>query len=540
VHLRLQLPPSSGSGLSRSPSPSSSGRSRLLRHPVRQPVRRLLLGLGLLLLLAALITRIACTEQALSDGSNTILEGWDFAHGNVLLHGWILSDVSFYALEIPVAALSVLAVGASAMAVHLTAGLVFTLVIGCTLWCDRGPVTRWVLALAVLLVPLSDAIAQHALIVGVDHLGSSVFILLSTLVVDRLRGRWFAPWLLLLVLTLGEVSDEFVAYVGVPAVVGVCFWEMASERRLSWDVVDLLRLAAAATVSVTVARHVRSVLRHLGAYAMTAPNTVVSPRSEWLGHLSSTWFGLRVLLGFAQPGGGIAGVREFVLGWMLLALVVLGAIRTLCHWRTSPTAQRISVLLVPGALAAYTLSEQSAKEGNAFDLAGAMPFCALLAANALPGRWSVRCGLRRAAVGMVGAVTALAVLFAAAQPAVAADSSMLIARLRALHLSYGISDYPTASSTTVQSDLRVTVRAVVWNGAGFDVYGWETRTPWYDAAKHDARFFVTSASGGGTTPTEVVAAFGRPEAQYRVGHDEVLVYSYNLLTRIRAAARPTG
>jgi len=501
--------------------------------------RRLLIGLGLPLL-AALLTRIAWTEQTLSDGSNTILEGWDFAHGNVLLHGWILSDVSFYALEVPVAALSVLMVGASAAAVHLTAGLVFTLVIACTLWCDGGgPISRRVLVLAVLLVPLSDAVARRALIAGVDHLGSSVFILLSALIVDRLRGRWYAPWLLLLVLTLGGVSDGFVTYVGVPAVIGVCCWSMLVDRRSGWD---LLRLAAAAVLSVPAAQHVRSVLRHLGAYAMTAPDTVASPRSEWAAHARSMWFGLRVLLGFAQPSGGLAGVCTLVLGWTLLGLIILGGIRTLWHWRTSHTAQRISILLVPGALAAYTLSEQSGKAGNAFDLAGAVPFCALLAANALPDldRRSVRRGLRRAAIAAIGGVTALAVLFAAGQPAASADSAGLIARLRALRLSYGISDYQVASSTTVESDLRVDVRAVVWNGDGFDVYGWETRTPWYSAAKHDASFFVTSASDGGTTPADVVSVFGRPEAEYRVGEYEVLVYGYNLLTRVTPSARPTG
>ena len=509
-------------------APSSSS-------PVR---RRLLIGLGLLLL-AALLTRIAWTGQVLSDGSNTILEGWDFAHGNVLLHGWILSDVSFYALEVPVAALSVLAVGANSAAVHLTAGLVFTLVIACTLWCDgdgdqrRG--SRRVLALAVLLVPLSDSVARGALIEGVDHFGSSVFILLSTLIVGRLRGRWYAPWLLLLVLTFGEVSDGFVTYVGVPAVVGVCFWQMLVERRLSCDP---LRLAAAAVVSVPAARHLRDVLRHLGAYAMTAPNTVISPRSEWPAHLRSTWFGLRVLLGFAQPGSGLMGVCTLVLGWSLLCLIVLGGIRTLWHWRTSGTAQRISVLLVPGALVAYMLSEQSAHAGNAFDLAGALPFCALLAANAFPDRW--RRGLRGAAVGAIGVVTALAVLFAATQPVAAASQSGLIARLGALHLSYGIGDYQTASSTTVQSGLGVEVRAVVWDGGGFEVYDWETRTPWYSAAQHDARFFVTKDSAGATTPAEVESAFGRPEAEYRVGDYEVLVYSYNLLTRVRQVARPTG
>ena len=489
--------------------------------------RRLLVGLGFLLL-AALLTRIAWTEPTLSDGSNTVLEGWDFAHGDVLLHGWILSDVSFYALEIPMAALGSLAVGASAAAVHLTAGLVFTLVAACTLWCLRGSVMRWIFALAVLLVPLSEAVARRALITGVDHLGSSVFILLATLIVDRLRGRWFAPWLLLIVLTFGQVSDGFVTYVGVPAVIGVCVWQMLAEWRLDWD---MPRFIAAAVVSVVAARHLRTVLRHLGGYAMTAPNTVISPRSEWSAHLRSTWFGLKVLLGFAQTGGGLAGACHLVLGWALLGLIVLGGIRTLWHWRTSCTAQRIAVLLVPGALVAYLLSGQSAIAGNAFDLAGILPFCALLAVEALPET-------RRAVLAAVGVVTAVAVVFAAAQPAAANDSSGLIAQLEMLHLSDGISDYPTASSATVESDQAVTLRAVVWNGGGFSVYGWETRTQWYSAAKHDARYFVSAP--GGSTPAEVESAFGRPRAVYRVGGYEVLAYSYNLLTRVAPTTLPTG
>jgi hypothetical protein len=128
-------------------------------------------------------------------------------------------------------------------------------------------------------------------------------------------------------------------------------------------------------------------------------------------------------------------------------------------------------------------------------------------------------------------------VFAVAQPATANDSFGLITRLHALHLSYGISDYGTASSTTVDSDLGVIVRAVVWNGGGFNVYGWETRTPWYSAAKHGARFFVTSAGG---TPAEAESAFGGPAAAYRIGTFEVLVYSYNLLTRVEPSALPTG
>ena len=36
-----------------------------------------------------------------SDESNDLLMAWDMLHGNVLLHGWYLSDVSFYTTELP-------------------------------------------------------------------------------------------------------------------------------------------------------------------------------------------------------------------------------------------------------------------------------------------------------------------------------------------------------------------------------------------------------------------------------------------------------
>lgn len=502
---------------------------------VRLRWRPLAIAAGLLLLVA-LLTRIAWGYPVLSDGSSTILAGWDFAHGNVLLHGWVVSDDSFYVLQIPVAALSALLVGASATAVHLTAGLVYTLVIACTLWCTSGPVIRRVLALAVLLAPLSNINSRNPLIAGVDHLGSSVFILLSALIMERLRGRWYAPWLLLMVLTLGGLSDTFIMYVGVIGVVGVCLWKALAERGQRWE---LLWFATAAVVSVGATQLVHRILRHFHGYAMTSLSTTVSPRSEWLVHLRNTWFGLRVLLGFAQPGAGLAGVCTLVLGWTLLALTVAGGIRTLRRWRTSHTAQQIAVLIVPGALAAYALSEISSSANSAYDLTETLPFCALLAANAFPDRWIIgRETLTQAVAGTVGAVTAVAVLAAVTQPATVTDPTGLIARLSALHLSYGLSDYPSASSTTVRSDQQVTVRPVIWDGGGFEVYNWETSTRWYSGAQHDARFFLTAP--GGSTPAEVVQAFGKPSAEYQVGNDEVLVYSYNLLTRVAHPQLPTG
>jgi hypothetical protein len=36
-----------------------------------------------------------------SDGASQVLQAWDMLHGNPLLHGWRLTDVSFYSTELP-------------------------------------------------------------------------------------------------------------------------------------------------------------------------------------------------------------------------------------------------------------------------------------------------------------------------------------------------------------------------------------------------------------------------------------------------------
>ena len=54
-----------------------------------------------------------------SDGANDALQAWDMLHGNVLLHGWWLGDVSFYTTELPQYALLELAFGLHSSVVHV-------------------------------------------------------------------------------------------------------------------------------------------------------------------------------------------------------------------------------------------------------------------------------------------------------------------------------------------------------------------------------------------------------------------------------------
>ena len=65
--------------------------------------------------------RLSATYPSGSDAASNALEAWDLLHGNWLLHGWTLTDVSFYTTELPEFAAVELVRGLNPGAVHATA-----------------------------------------------------------------------------------------------------------------------------------------------------------------------------------------------------------------------------------------------------------------------------------------------------------------------------------------------------------------------------------------------------------------------------------
>ena len=94
--------------------------------------RRWLAALAWLLVAAVLFVcylHISRSEPANSDGAANALQAWDMLHGNLLLHNWWLSDVSFYTTELPEYMLVELVHGLNADVVHVAAALTYTLLV---------------------------------------------------------------------------------------------------------------------------------------------------------------------------------------------------------------------------------------------------------------------------------------------------------------------------------------------------------------------------------------------------------------------------
>ena len=97
----------------------------------RLTARRLLTAAAAVLAVALLFLaylRVSRTYPENSDESNDLLMAWDMLHGNVLLHGWYLSDVSFITTELPQYALLVALFGLHTDTAHIAAAMTYTLV----------------------------------------------------------------------------------------------------------------------------------------------------------------------------------------------------------------------------------------------------------------------------------------------------------------------------------------------------------------------------------------------------------------------------
>src|SRR5580693_6455271 len=118
--------------------------------------------------------RVAGDTQVNSDGAGMVWQAWAMLHGNVLLHGWWATDVSFYTTELPEYVAVTAVAGFRPEVVHICSALTYTM--------------RALLAAALILAP--QPTGPTLVILGnPDHIGTGVPVLLLLLLLDWAPGR---------------------------------------------------------------------------------------------------------------------------------------------------------------------------------------------------------------------------------------------------------------------------------------------------------------------------------------------------------------
>jgi hypothetical protein len=523
------------------------------------PAVYLLAGIGLF----TVYLRLSETYPLNSDSANIVLMGSDLLHGHLLLHGWYMSDVSFYPTELSQYALLEGILGLHMQTAHVAAAMTYTLAFLLAVLLARSGSTgrqaliRTLIAAGIMLAP-QFGLGVFALDLSVGHIGTAVPLLLTWLLLDKAPARWYVPLLTAALLTWVLVADPIVYIVGIGPLGLVCAVRVIKgliEGSGRWraritGVRYELSLGAAAAAAAGMAWVVTTLLRRLGGFTVNRlPFYFVKP-AHLHHNAPAAW---KVLEIFGANYAGLSGA------WLALAFLHLASV-IVVGWAVLRVARRFfgDISLVDQVLAVAIVANialfllTNAADLAAHEVAIIVPFGAALAARVLvraakgaiaqDGDQETSPGGRGRRVRLAGYAAGILLLagytaglgYELAQPSAPPANTSLAAWLESHHLSYGLSGYWTSSSVTVDSGNRVQVRALMQYTMRRDL--WMSNVNWYNPKLHYANFIVLDSKPGFMSHWEPQALvrkyFGRPARIYQTGPYTIMVWNRNLLSSI--------
>jgi hypothetical protein len=486
---------------------------------------------------------VSRTEQVSSDGASNALQAWDMLHGNLLLHGWTVTDVSFYTTELPEYMIVEAVRGLHADVLHVSAAVTYTLLVLTGGLLARGRargregVLRFLIAAGIMVAPQLGP-GAFILVFQPDHTGTQVPLLATWLVIDRGGRRWWVPVAVTALLAWVEIADRLVLLIGVAPLAAVCairaYRAVVQRRERLRSAWFDLSLIVAAGASVGIASIVVKRIGEHGGFSVLPVNNGLAPVSEMSSHL---WLLVESVSGLY--GADLFGMNSLGLNAAIAMLHLVGL--ALAVWALGLVLRRffrcddlIAQVLALGILinvVAYLLSTTPTTYWSARELAGVLPAGAVLAGRMLGGRFRARRLVPAMAVVLACYVAALG--YTVAQPSVPAISQDLADWLVAHNLTYGLSSYGLANATTLASGGAVDLRPINWYNADVAAGPYEFNTAWYNPQKHDANFVVLMNPPQPLDPIgrwEVLDRFGPPAQTYDVGPYVIMTWNTNLLT----------
>ena len=521
--------------------------------------------------------RMSRTYPATSDGADQALQAWDMLHGNWLLHGWTLGDVTYYSTEIPQYALIEAVRGLGADVVHIGGASTYTLLVLAAGLLARGRATgrdgliRMLVAAGIMLAPQFGN-ATHLLLSQPDHLGTQLPLLLVFLLLDRAPRRWYVLVTAGIVLAWVIIADRVALLDAVVPLVLVCgarvLWAVLRHRRSLASQWYELSLAAASVLSFVVAELAVRLISHLDGYQVTPvlsatlaplhtlPRRVVVAFEGILNIYGGDWFHISQNSPFGPALGGLpvaVGVALAAVHLVGVALAVWGFFRAFRYFfDPGDLVSPVLATAIAVNVGAYSVSIVAFGLFDSREILAVLPFGAALAGRMVPAQLAgVPRRLKPAlacASAAVLACYAAALGYGAAQSPVPDSMQAIIPWLEAHHLTHGLGTYAESNLTTMDSGGRVTIRDVGWNSTGDLPRHFETKSSWDDPRYSFANFILTNSADhwgmdGGPNrlvseiPRSAIAALhaGPPAHVYHYKTFTIMVWNHNLLDNLGSA-----
>ena len=339
--------------------------------------------------------REARTVPAGSDGASIALQAWAMLHGNLLLTGWHLSDVSFYTTELPEYMLVEAVRGLRPDVVHVSAALTYTLLVVLAALVARGRATgraglaRAAIAVGIMLAP--SLTAAQTLLGDSDHTGSAVPVLAVLLLLEWGGRRWYVPLLTGVALAWAVIGDPLVLVIGVVPVLVVCLSRAGNKLvRLreplpeAWYELSLAAAAVAAAGAAAAAVHVIGAsggyvlaggVKHFIPSAALMPGNVAATGQGVLHLFSADFLGHRF-------GPGLAVTAVHLVAVALVAVALWLTVRRR-FWSADLAAAILATAITANVLAYLVLFKAAGI--NSHELAPVFSLGAALAGRVLAG-----------------------------------------------------------------------------------------------------------------------------------------------------------
>ena len=377
----------------------------LTAQPARTSAATLAKRAGLVVLAAAVLFfcywRQSSAVALSSDGSGNVLQAWDMLHGNLLLHNWWVSDVSFYTTELPQYLLIEALTGLGPWVVHAAAAMTYTLLVllaAVVAWGHAAPRegrARALLTAGLMLAPQLSA--TSILLLSPDHTGTAVPLLAIWLLIDRETWpRWFIPVLVGLAFAWVMVADSIVLLTGIIPLALVCVLRACAgligrgKQNASWRYE--LALAAAAAAAGAAGEFAPRLMTALGGYQQS-PVGADTDLSQ-LQH--GSWVTFQAFLELF--GGNVFDASFFgakpVIEVVFVALHLAGAIMVACalglafarFFRAGELMVPVFAVAIVLNLGAYMSSTHAQDLLGAREMAAVLPLGAVLAGRVLGDR----------------------------------------------------------------------------------------------------------------------------------------------------------
>ncbi|HEV2450484.1 MAG TPA: hypothetical protein VGS62_00980 [Streptosporangiaceae bacterium] len=495
----------------------------------------------------AVYLQLARTRAVNSDGASNALQAWDMLHGNLQLHGWSLTDVSFYTTELPQYMLVELVRGLHQDVVHVAAAMTYTLAVVMAALLAKGNATgrealvRVGIAAGIMLVPQLGP-GMNILISSPDHIGTSVPVMVIWLILDRARPRWYLPVIAAVLLGWVMVADMLVLYIGVLPLAlagGIRLYRAVIVEKQPLDSQRYhLIMFVAPLVAAGAAALALHIIHASGGFYVSAPVAQFAGSGAQLSqHVGVVAEGL-LLLG----GADFLGLRFSFLNALIVlhvagvALAVWGTrLAGRCLRRDRDLVSQLLLLGVVINVTIYLLSVRAHWLPATREMAPVLPLSAALAGRLLARRLMAARLVPLLLVVSVGYLIGLA--HEAVQPQVPAQNQRLVSWLAQHHLHTGLSGYWESNVVTLTSGNRIQIRAVATSGGRVVPGLIESNQAWFDPHKSYANFVVIYPGvreyPGFTDTGAVVTTFGPPARTYDTGPYTVLVWNHNLLSSLR-------